>query len=383
MLGALAATASDELAVDYVHATQFTTRALEEYAEELAAVVPVDGARVYPVSGGSEAIETALKLARAYHLARGELERHVVISRRGSYHGNSRGALDVSGRAPAREPYLPWLGHSVHVSAAYSFRDARTGAALAAELDATIREVGPERIAAFVAEPVAGAALGACVPPDDYLSAIARVCRTHGVLLVADEVMTGFGRTGTWFGCDHWDVRPDILVAGKGASNGMWPIGLTIASAAVHDTVQDAGGFVHGFTWSHHPIGARVTLAVLRRLRDGGLVEHSAAAGARLHARLHDALDGVAPVGDVRGLGLFAGVELVADRETKMPFPRAARIAERVTRAARDLGLLVYPSTGCADGTDGDVVLLGPPFVVTEAQLEAIVARLAQAVASL
>jgi adenosylmethionine-8-amino-7-oxononanoate aminotransferase len=383
VLGALRGAAEDAAGVDYVHATQFTTAALEQYAAELAPLVPVDDARVYPVSGGSEAIETALKLARAYHLARKQPGRHVVIARRGSYHGNSRGALDVSGRDPLRAPYLPWLGRSTHVAAAYPYRDQTSGAHLAAQLDATIDDIGSARVAAFVAEPIAGAALGASVPPDDYWPAVAAVCEAHGVLLIADEVMTGFGRTGAWFASDHWDVRPDILVAGKGASNGAWPLGLTIASGAVHDAVDEAGGFVHGFTWSHHPIGARVALAVLQRLRDGGLVERSAATGATLHALLADQIAGLDSVGDVRGRGLFAGIELVAERSTKTPFPRSARAAERVTRAAKDLGLLVYPSTGCADGTNGDIVLLGPPFIVTDAQLETIVDRLAVAIAIL
>jgi adenosylmethionine-8-amino-7-oxononanoate aminotransferase len=221
------------------------------------------------------------------------------------------------------------------------------------------------------------------VPPDGYWPAIADVCRRHGVLLVADEVMTGFGRTGPWFACDHWGVRPDILVAGKGASNGMWPLGLTIASGAVHDTVQSAGDFVHGFTWSHHPIGARVGLAVLRRLRDDGLVDRSAVAGPTLHALIAEKIAPLEQVGDVRGRGLFAGIELVGDRATRRPLPRSARAAERVTRAAKDLGLLVYPSTGCADGTNGDVILLGPPFIVTDAQLETIVERLAAAITTL
>ena len=382
VMSALRDAASDDAAVDYVHATQFTTAALEQYAAELAPLVPVDDARVYPVSGGSEAIETALKLARAYHLARGQPGRHVVIGRRGSYHGNSRGALDLSGREPLRAPYLPWLGKSVHVAPAYPYRDNTSGAHLAAQLDVTIDEIGAGRVAAFVAEPISGAALGASVPPDDYWPAIAEVCEAHGVLLIADEVMTGFGRTGTWFACDHWAVRPNILVAGKGASNGAWPLGLAIASGAVHDAV-DAAGFVHGFTWSHHPIGARVALAVLQRLRDDALVERSAAAGQRLHTLLVDALAGFPHVGDVRGRGLFAGIELVADRATKQPFPRGYQAAERVTRAAKDLGLLVYPSTGCADGTNGDVVLLGPPFIVTDTQLDAIVDRLATAIATL
>jgi adenosylmethionine-8-amino-7-oxononanoate aminotransferase len=383
VLDALRGAAEDQTAIDYVHATQFTSAAIEQYASELAWFLPVDEPRVYPVSGGSEAIETALKLARAYHLARGEPDRHVVIARRGSYHGNSRGALDVSGRQPLRVPYLPWLGKSVHVAAAYPYRDPMTGAAHAAALDATIREIGAEHVAAFVAEPIAGAALGASLPPNDYWTAVSAVCRAHGVLLIADEVMTGFGRTGAWFACEHWGVRPDILVAGKGASNGAWPLGLMIASGAVHDTVLADGDFIHGFTWSHHPIGARVALAVLRRLRDDRLVDRSAAAGRTLHTLLTGAIGDLEPVGDIRGRGLFAGIELVADRATQRPFSRDYRAAERVTRAAKDLGLLVYPSTGCADGIDGDIILLGPPFVVTDAQLETIVERLAAAIATL
>lgn len=383
VLDALRSAATDPVGVDYVHATQFTSAALEQYAAELAPLVPVDDARVYPVSGGSEAIETALKLARAYHLANRQPGRHIVISRRGSYHGNSRGALDVSGREPLRAPYLPWLGRSVHVAPAYPYRDRATGKELAAQLDATIDDIGASRVAAFVAEPIAGAALGASVPPDDYWPAIAEVCETHGVLLIADEVMTGFGRTGSWFACDHWGVRPDILVAGKGASNGAWPLGLTIASGAVHDRVQSDAGFVHGFTWSHHPIGAQVALAVLRRLRDDQLVERSAASGRTLHALLADAIGGLDHVGDVRGRGLFAGIELVADRATKKPFPRRERAAERVTATAKELGLLVYPSTGCVDGINGDVIMLGPPFIATDAELETIVTRLATAITAL
>jgi adenosylmethionine-8-amino-7-oxononanoate aminotransferase len=383
VLDALRSAATDPTGVDYVHATQFTSAALEQYATELAPLVPVDDARVYPVSGGSEAIETALKLARGYHLARHDGDRHVVIARRGSYHGNSRGALDVSGREPLRSPYLPWLGQSVHVAAVYPYRDPTSGAQHAAELDATIREIGADHVAAFVAEPIAGAALGASEPPDDYWPEVSDVCHAHGVLFIADEVMTGFGRTGTWFACDHWGIRPDILVAGKGASNGAWPLGLTVASGTVHDTVQSAGGFVHGFTWSHHPVGAQVGLAVLRRLRDDRLVERSAVAGRRLHVLLRDTLEGLDHVGDVRGRGLFAGIELVADRATQRPFLRDDRAAERVTRAAKELGLLVYPSTGCVDGVDGDVVMLGPPFIVTDAQLETIVGRLATAISTL
>jgi adenosylmethionine-8-amino-7-oxononanoate aminotransferase len=374
--------------VSYVHGTQFTSDALEEYARELAPLLPVEDARIYPVSGGSEAVETALKLARAYHLARGEPSRHKVIARRGSYHGNTLGALDASGREPLRGPYEPWLGRTIHVPAAYEYRcplpthPERCGERHAAVLDETIRREGPETVACFIAEPVVGAALGAAVPPDDYWPAVAAVCRSHGVLLVADEVMTGFGRTGTWFGCDHWGVRPDILVGGKGASSGYWPLGLVACSGEVIDAVSP-GGFVHGFTHSHSATGAAVARAVLRRLKEASLVEASREKGERLLKELTAALADHPYVGDVRGLGLMIGIELVRDLTTKQPFPRAARVAERLVAAANEDGLLLYSSTGCADGTEGDLIMLGPPFIITDAELSEAVEKTARALASL
>lgn len=369
--------------VDSVHATTFTTAALEQYAADLAPLVPVDDPRVYPVSGGSEAIETACKLARAHHLARGEPDRHIVLARHGSYHGNTRGALDLSGRDPLRAPYLPWLGLTARVPAVYPYRVDLSAEEHAARLDETIAQLGSERVAAFVAEPIGGATTGASVPPDGYWPLVADICRRHGVLLIADEVMTGFGRTGGWFASEHWGLRPDVLVAGKGASSGYWPLGLVVASGEVHDTVAAGGGFVHGFTWSHHPAGAAVGRAVLARMTADHLVERSRVTGARLLAQLRDALDGIALVGDVRGCGLLIGVELVADRATKAPFPRSAGIAERVTKAAKDAGLLVYPSTGCADGVDGDLFLIGPPLVATDADLDEITTRTHRALETL
>ncbi len=371
----------------YVHGSAFTTEALEAYAAELAEVVPVTRARVFPVSGGSEAVETALKMARAYHLARGEAERTVIVARRLSYHGNTRGALDASGRPRLRAPYEPWLGHAVHVPAVTEYRcpapghPAGCGAWHAAELDRTISALGPQRVAAFIAEPIGGATTGAAVPPDDYWPAVAEVCRRHGVLLIADEVMTGFGRTGAWFAMDHWGVAPDIMVAAKGASSGYWPLGLCVASGEVHETVLAGGGFVHGLTFSHHPVGAAVGRAVLRRIRELGLVEASAARGPQLLAALAAALQGEAMVGDIRGRGLLAGVELVADRNTGEPFPPGERIIERVVAAARRRGLLVYSSKGCADGVAGDVVVLGPPLIITAEEIDLVAERLAAAVA--
>jgi adenosylmethionine-8-amino-7-oxononanoate aminotransferase len=370
--------------VAYAHGTTFTSDALEAYAAELAAVVPVDDARVYPVSGGSEAIETALKMARAYHLARGE-DRHVVVGRRGAYHGNTIAALDVGGREPLRAPYLPWLGRARHTLAAYEYRcpfpdthPRGCGARYADALEDLIVEAGAGSVAAFVAEPVAGAALGAAVPPDDYWPAVVEVCRRHGVLVVADEVMTGFGRTGRWFGCDHWGVRPDLLVLAKGAASGYWPLGLAVASGQVQQTISERG-FTHGFTYSHHVVGAAAGRAVLGILRERELVAAAESQGKRLRAGLQARLDGHPAVGDVRGLGLLVGVELVADRVRRTPLPRGQRVTERVVAAARDRGLLVYSSTGHAGG-DGDLLLLGPPLVITDAEVDETIETLGEAI---
>ena len=371
----------------YAHGSVFTSEPLEAYAQEIGRHLPQDDPSIYPVSGGSEAIETALKLARAYHLARGEADRLIVFARWGSYHGNTLGALDLSGRKPLRRPYEPWLGRFRHVSAAYPYRAGEpganalgTGRELAAELEQAIIAAGPRSVAAFVAEPIVGATLAAAVPPDDYWPAIADVCRRHGVLLIADEVMTGFGRTGRWFGVDHWAVRPDLLVAAKGASSGYWPFGFVAASGAVAETVLGAGPFVHGFTYSHSVVGASVAREVLRILESEDLVAASAAGGERLKALLGERLDGHPNVGEVRGRGLMVGIELVADRSTRQAFPRAARITESVVAGSRRDGLLVYSGTGNADGVNGDLILLGPPFTSTEAELVAIADRLAGAI---
>ncbi len=360
----------------YAHGSAFTTEPVERYAAELGAHLPVDDPYVYPVSGGSEAIETALKMARATHLARGEADRLIVFARWGSYHGNTLGALDLSGRRPLRRPYEGWLGRFRHVSAAYPYRGGEPGCQalgtaveLADELERAITASGPGTVAAFVGEPIVGATLGAVEPPEGYWPAIAEVCRRHGVLLIADEVMTGFGRTGTWFGMDHYGVRPDLLVAAKGATSGYWPFGFVAASGETWETVTRGSGFIHGFTYSHQPVAAAVAREVLRILEAESLVGASAAKGEQLKALLRTRLDSHPAVGDIRGRGLMVGVELVGDRGTKAAFPRAAKLTESVVRIARERGLLLYSGTGNANGTDGDVILLGPPFVVTDEEL--------------
>lgn len=363
----------------YAHGSMFTTQPLEDWAAALGAHLPMDDAAVYPVSGGSEAIETALKMARAYHAARGETDRWIVIGRWGSYHGNTLGALDVSGRRPLRRPYETWLGRFRHVSAAYPYRAGDPGAMAlgtaqdaAAELERVLGAAGPGTVAAFMAEPIVGATLGVVEPPAGYWDAIREMLRHHGVLLIADEVMTGFGRTGRWFGGDHWGLRPDILVAAKGATSGYWPLGFAAAAGHVADVLMVPGTFVHGFTYSHHAVGAAVAGEVLRILEQEDLVAASERLGRRLRERLASSLAEHPRVGQVRGRGLMVGIELVADRETRLPFRRAARVTERVVAAARDAGVLVYSATGNANGTDGDLILLGPPFVITEPELERV-----------
>ncbi len=374
------AMAAQAAQLEYVHSTQFTTESVARFAAHVAEIVPIDDARVFPVSGGSEANETALKLARAYHLAHGETDRHIVLARFGAYHGNTRGVLDASNRASVTVGYEPWLGQTVRVPLANPYRDQRTGAEHAAEIDRIIRATGPERVAALIAEPVSGATLGAVVPPDDYWPEVASVLRSHGVLLIADEVMTGFGRTGRWFGMDNWEVRPDILTSGKGASSGYWPLGLCVASGHVYDTVDEADTFSHGFTWSHHPVGAAVADAVLTVIHREGLVERSRLMGEHCRQRLRASLGDHPHVGEVRGVGLLNAVEFVADRATKQPFARAEAVTERVTAAAFERDLTLYPCTSAVDGHVGDAVLLGPPLDVTEHDLDEMVDRLVASV---
>ncbi len=373
----------------YVHGSAFTTEPLEAYASELAAIVPMDRARVFPVSGGSEAMESALKMARAYHLAKNRPERAVIIARGASYHGNTRGALDVSGREPLRRPYEPWLGQTRRVPGVTEYRCPNPGHPNgcaewhASQLEAAIAAEGPERVAAFVAEPIGGAASGAALPPNGYWDAIAELCRRHDILVIADEVMTGFGRTGEWFAADHFGLRPDILVSAKGASSGYWPLGLAITSGDVHDTIVGGGGLIHGFTWSHHPVGAAVGLAVLDRIRGLRLIDRARTQGERLLLALRSALGDHPRVGDIRGTGLLLCVELVADRDTKTPFARSEQVTEQTLLRARESGLLLYPSTGNADGVNGDYLLIGPPLTVTDDEVDLIVDRLSTTLGAL
>jgi adenosylmethionine-8-amino-7-oxononanoate aminotransferase len=373
--------------IAYAHGSAFTSEPLEVYAAEVGPLLPLDEPAIYPVSGGSEAIESALKMARAYHIARGEPDRQIVIGRWGSYHGNTLGALDLSGRQPLRRPYETWLGRFRHVSAAYPYRAGDpeahalgTADDAASELERVIQTAGPTSVCAFVAEPIVGATLGVVAPPAGYWPAIAEVCRRYGVLLIADEVMTGFGRTGRWFAMERFGVRPDIVVAAKGATGGYWPFGFAAADRSVYEVIQRKGVFVHGFTYSHSVVGAAVAREVLRILRAEDLVAASDRQGGLLLTKLREAFAGHPCVGEVRGFGLMAAVELVSDRDTRAPFPRARQVAERTLAAGRERGVLFYSGTGSANGIDGDIVMVGPPFVVTDEQVAEIAAAMRAAV---
>jgi adenosylmethionine-8-amino-7-oxononanoate aminotransferase len=383
------AMAAQAASAAYVHGTQFTSDVLEDYARRLAVHVPGDCNRLYLVSGGSEANETAVKMARAYHLATGQPSRRKVVRRSVSYHGNTLATLALSGRPGLRAPYEPMLSATPEAIAPFCYHCPlgltypECLVVCVEDLEAVIVREGPETVAAYIAEPVIGASAGAAVPPDDYARRAREICDRHGVLYIDDEIMTGFGRTGRWFATEWSGVVPDIVTCGKGMSGGYMPVGAVLASARIVSTLtRSPGGFTHGFTYSHNPVTAAACLATLDILEGEGLVERARVMGERLRARL-EPLRAHPHVGDVRGRGLMIGVELVADKEARRPFPRAEGRAEAVGAECFRRGLVTYPSGGGARGIDGDVILLAPPFVLTEAELEEMAAVLAGSLTAL
>jgi adenosylmethionine-8-amino-7-oxononanoate aminotransferase len=380
--------------LEFVHTSQFTTPVAEEYAKELLTFAGENfrGGSVYFTCGGSESIETALKLARQYQVEIGQAKRHQVISRQQSYHGSTLGALSVSGNQKRREIYRPMVKEFAHVGVPYCYRckfgctDScfDCGQQYAGEVEQAITTSNGEA-AAFIFEPVSGATLGAVTPPPGYLQKIAEICRRHDVLLIADEVMTGMGRTGRNFAVEHWNLAPDILVTAKGLSSGYAPLGAVIASRKAVDAIAaGSGAFLHGFTYNAHPISLAAGRAVLRYLESHQLVlgADSQKEGTTAH-KLRQALDGLLDlplVGDVRGIGMLLGVEFVADKETKLSFAPEKNFAGRVGQAAAQRGLLVYPMQGSVDGISGDHLLLAPPAVITEEQIEWVVGHLREAI---
>jgi adenosylmethionine-8-amino-7-oxononanoate aminotransferase len=387
-IGRAMAEQSSKLA--FAHTSQFHSPPAEKLAARLLSMAPPNfrkGGRVYFTSGGSEAAETAIKLVRQYHLEKGQTARYRVLSRRQSYHGSTLGAMTVSGNVARRAPYAPMLAEWGHIAPCFCYRCPfektfpECHLACADDLDSFLDKSDAASAAAFVFEPVVGATLGAAVPPAGYVARIAEICRKHGILVVADEVMTGIGRTGRPFAVQHWGVEPDIILCGKGIASGYAPLGAVLVAPNVVGAFENGtGAFKHGFTYQAHPVATAAGNAVLDYIESHNLFGRVAPAALALCNALAPLLSH-RHIGDVRGLGLLVGVEFVRDRSTRAPFEPSEAIAEKIRAAAMEEGVLVYPTQGCADGARGDHILLAPPFIITPEESALIATALASALA--
>jgi len=384
------AMAEQSAQIAFAHTSQFHTEPAEKLAARLLALAPPDfrnGGRVYFTSGGSEATETAIKLVRQYHVETGQPERYRIISRRQSYHGSTLGAMSVSGNVARRAPYAPLIPEWGHIAPCFCYHCPfnktfpECELACAEDLETFVREHQTETAAGFIFEPVVGATLGAAVPPEGYVAHIAATCRRNGILLIADEVMTGMGRTGKPFATQHWGVEPDIILIGKGVASGYAPLGAVLASARVVDAIGGgSGAFMHGFTYQAHPICTAAGNAVLDYLEAHKLFERVNTAGKNLSEAL-SRLEKHPHVGDIRGMGLLVGVEFVKDKATREPFAKSENIAEKIRQAAMAEGVLTYPTQGCVDGHRGDHILLAPPFTISDEECGLVGDALASALA--
>jgi adenosylmethionine-8-amino-7-oxononanoate aminotransferase len=374
--------------IAYAHTGFFTTEVAEELADRLIEDAPAGLDHVYLVSGGSEAVEAALKMARQYFVEKGEPQRRHIIARRQSYHGNTLGALATGGNKWRRAQFEPLLIETHHIDPCYAYRlqgagesDEAYAARAAQALEDKILELGADQVIAFVAETVVGATAGAVPPVADYFKRIRSICDRYGVLLILDEIMCGMGRTGTLHACEQEGISPDLMTIAKGLGGGYQPIGATLLSSEIFAAFSNASGFFqHGHTYMGHPMAAAAGLAVQEVIRRDGLLANVAATGGHLRRRLLERFANHHHVGDIRGRGLFRGVELVADRGTKEPFDPASKLNARVKREAMARGLMVYPMGGTIDGVRGDHVLLAPPFIVNKEQVDAIVDRLGDSI---
>jgi adenosylmethionine-8-amino-7-oxononanoate aminotransferase len=387
-IGRAMAEQSSQLA--FAHTSQFHSMPAETLAARLLSLAPPkfrNGGRVYFTSGGSEGAETAIKLVRQYHLEKGQLARYRILSRRQSYHGSTLGAMTLSGNVARRAPYQPLLAEWGHIAPCFCYHCPfektfpQCHLACADDLDFILEGKEADSAAAFIFEPVVGATLGAAAPPEGYAARIAEICRKRGILLIADEVMTGMGRTGKPFAVQHWGVEPDIILAGKGIASGYAPLGAVLVSQNVVEAFENGtGSFKHGFTYQAHPVATAAGNAVLDYIETNNLFARVATAAevlrtslAPLHAHRH--------VGEIRGLGLLLGIELVSDKSTRAPFDPSQAIAEKIHWAAMQEGILTYPTQGCVDGTRGDHILLAPPFIITPGESALIATALTSALA--
>lgn len=375
----------DQLA--FAHTGFFTSEPAEALADKLVEHAPGGIERVFLVSGGSEAMEAALKLARQYFLEIGQPARHRVIARRQSYHGNTLGALATGGNMWRREPFAPMMIETSHIAPCYEYRDRHAGEStgnygqrVASELEAEIQRLGPENVMAFVAEPVVGATMGVVPPVDGYFKHIREICDRHGVLLILDEVMCGMGRTGTLFACEQDGVAPDITTIAKGLGAGYQPIGAMLCTGDIYRAIEDGSGFFqHGHTYMGHPVASAAALAVITKLTDGGLVARCAHMGQILQSRLQEVFGQHPHIGDIRGRGLFQGLEIVQDRDGKSPFAPERAIHKALKKACFEAGLICYPMGGTIDGHRGDHVLLAPPFILEDSHIDELTSKLATA----
>jgi len=377
------AMAEQSAQIAFAHTSQFHSAPAEKLAARLLALAPANfcnGGRVYFTSGGSEATETAIKLARQYHLEIGLKDRYRVFSRRQSYHGSTLGAMSVSGNVSRRAPYEPLLSEWGHIAPCFCYHCPfektfpQCELACADDLQIHLLEHVREQAAAFIFEPIVGATLGAAVPPEGYAARIAEICSKNGILLIADEIMTGMGRTGKPFAVQHWNIEPDIILVGKGVASGYAPLGAVLVSARVVEAFERGSGtFMHGFTYQAHPVSTAAGNAVLDYLEKHNLFERVLPATNNLREALSP-LQSHPNVGDIRGLGLLLGVEFVKDKATREPFPKSEIIAEKVRQAGLDENMLTYPTQGCVDGLRGDHILLAPPFTISPEE-SALIAR--------
>lgn len=362
--------------VAYVNGTAFTNEPVELLAAELRTLSPKGLDFAYFLSSGSEAVEASLKLARQFWVESGKPGKHKIIARTPGYHGNTLLALSASAREQYKKMFGPWLVPVTMIPAPYPYRSAPDAPAMTAQaLEDAILKEGADTVAAFIAEPVGGSSTGASVPPKEYFKRVREICDKHGVLFIADEVLSGSGRTGKWSAIEHFGVVPDIMTLGKGLSGGYVPLSAVLATKKVIDPIANgSAAFKHAQTFSHSPAICAAGLAAVRHIKKNNLVARSAEMGVMLQRKLSALLE-LPFVGDTRGLGLLAGIEFVADKKTKAPFPREMKFAETFVAKAQDAGLIVWPNTGHADGENGDLVMVAPPFTITEAEIDEIVAR--------
>ncbi len=373
--------------LEFAHTGFFSSVPAEALAELLIKEAPGDLDRVYFVSGGSEAVEAAIKLARQYCIEIGQPQRHRVIARRQSYHGNTLGALAAGGNLWRREPFSPLMIETTHISPCYAYRDQQQdetgfdyGQRVANELEAEIQRLGEEQVMAFIAEPVVGATLGAVPAVEGYFKRIREICNQYGVLLILDEVMCGMGRTGSLYACDQEGVAPDIMTIAKGLGAGYQPIGAMLCSAQIYQAIEQGSGFFqHGHTYIGHPVACAAAHAVVKKIMDRRMLDRVLTQGVRLRKALLDKFGDHANIGDIRGRGLFLGLELVRDRDTRAAFPPQLGLHKKFKQTAFENGLVCYPAGGTIDGQQGDHILLAPPFIIDTGHIDEIVKKLDKA----